>query len=97
MGVECVAADLARLAADWLGPDVGLRRVAVEAYKDINPASAESLCLMEVFEESQAVMGGGRWIQWAWGEGRAFEPGTVEAGLRRSIRRLETLDRLRLP
>jgi Ser/Thr protein kinase RdoA (MazF antagonist) len=97
MGVECVAADLARLVADWLGPDEGLRRAAVEAYKEINPAAAGSLALMAAFEESQAVMGGVRWITWAWGEGRSFEPGTVEAGLWRSIKRLETLDRLGHP
>lgn len=94
MGMEWVSADLARLLADWIGPDLRLRQVALDAYLQSNPGATAELRSIPAFEESQAVLGGLRWIRWHWIEHRLFEPGTVPTGLRRSLDRLTTLETL---
>ena len=41
MGVDSVAADLARLIGDWFDGDRDLRREALAAYEAVRPLSAE--------------------------------------------------------
>ncbi len=92
MGYETVAADLARLASEWLGRDRSLRALAFDAYHAIRPISAEETALIEVFEWSSALLGASHWIRWHFLEGRRFEdPSAVERGLEKGLDRLHPI------
>lgn len=89
MGVDTVACDLARLMAEWLGPDRSLRAEALAAYAAIRPLSEGETVLVEPFETSAAFLGAGRWAAWHFLEGRAFrDPDAVTRGLRKGVDRL---------
>lgn len=92
MGVESVAADLARLMAEWLGDDVPRRREALDAYESVHPLDPAEIALIEPFERSAALLGPVRWIRWHLVEGRRFE--TSQAPLRRLERGVAKLERL---
>lgn len=92
MGIDSVAGDLARLLLEWLGQDAHLRSVAIDAYASVRPISAVETSLIEVFERSAAVLGGGHWVRWHFVEGRRFEdPQAVGRGLARALERLRTI------
>jgi len=90
MGLETVAADLARLLAEWVGDDPARRASALAAYHAVRPLDPAETALIEVFERSGAVLGGGHWLRWRFLEGRAFDdPSAVPLGLDRALARLE--------
>jgi homoserine kinase type II len=92
MGVESVAADLARLLADWPGVDPPRRRAAWEAYTSVRALDPSETLLVEVFERSAALLGPGRWVRWHFVEGRRFEdPRAVCDGLARGLGRLKAV------
>jgi homoserine kinase type II len=92
MAIESVAADLARLLSEWLGPDRAARAEALEAYAAIRPLDESELALIEAFETSGALLGAGHWIRWHFIEGRLFDdPGVVERGIARGLERLARL------
>jgi homoserine kinase type II len=89
MDVENVAADLARLLGDWVGPQPTLRSEALAAYTAVRPLEAAELALIELFEDSAALLGPGHWVRWHFLEGRAFDdPSAVAAGIDRGLQRL---------
>jgi homoserine kinase type II len=92
MGLECVAADLARLLAEWVGPDAEPRAEALNAYTAIRPLDVDETTLIEVFESTAALLGAGHWARWHFLEERPFvDPGAVEDGLERGLARLARL------
>jgi homoserine kinase type II len=92
MGYDSVAADLARLLAEWLGSDRALRAEALEAYTAIRSIGAAELLLIDEFDRSAALLGAGHWVRWHFLEGRTFEdPDAVGRGLRKGLNRLTAL------
>ena len=88
MGVESVAADLARLLAGWPTAD---RPAALDAYAAVGTLSVDDLARVSAFGRSAAILGGGRWAIWHFVEGRHFEdPGAVACGLAAGLSRLES-------
>jgi Ser/Thr protein kinase RdoA (MazF antagonist) len=92
MGIESVAADLARLLAEWVGPDRASRAEALAAYAAVRPLEARETALIDVFERSAALLGGGHWVRWHFVEGRTFDdPEAVLHGLEKGLERLASL------
>ncbi len=90
MGRETVAADLARLLAEAVGPGREPRLSALAAYEQGRPLTVPELAAIPLFERANALLGAGRWARWHFLERRVFDdPGAVLAGLRRGLRRLE--------
>ncbi len=92
MGRDTVAADLARLLADALGPDRSARAGALAAYEALRPLRpAESLAI-PAFERANALLTAGHWARWHFLEGRRFDdPEAVAQGLRRGLEQLDDL------
>ncbi len=92
MGVDSVAADLARLLGETVGRSEVLRRDALAAYEAIRSISAEDRGTIGVFEVANAVLGGARWVRWHFREGRQFaDPDAVRSGLNRALVKLEEM------
>lgn len=95
MGVESVAADLARLLAEWLGGarDLPWRTLALESYQERRPLGSAEARLIAVFDASSALLIGARWVGWHFLEHRRFDdPLAVGRGLARGLERLERLE-----
>jgi Ser/Thr protein kinase RdoA (MazF antagonist) len=91
MGIDTVAADLARLLSEWFGRDLPLRQAALESYTSLRPIESAETLLIDVFEGSSAILGPGHWVRWHFLEGRRFqEPNAVIRGLEKGLERLET-------
>jgi Ser/Thr protein kinase RdoA (MazF antagonist) len=89
MGIDSVAADLARLMSEWLGDDRIERDSAMDAYSKIRPLQARELALIPIFEASSALLSGGRWASWRFLEGKVFDdPDAVIRGLQKGADRL---------
>ena len=94
MGVESVAADLARLMGDWLDGDVSARREALASYERVRPLDSTEARLITAFETMAAVLIGERWVRWHYVEKRRFDdPQAVSKGIDRGRSRLERLMR----
>lgn len=90
MGLETVAADLARLLAEWLGPAPDLRNAGLDAYSSVRPIDPSETALIAGFERSAALLGPGHWVRWHFLEGRTFEdPVAVVRGIEKGLERLE--------
>ena len=92
MGVDTVAADLARLASEWIDPgEYRLRSEAFNAYESIRPLSAAERVVLEAIDRSTRMLGPGRWARWHFVEGRVFlDRNAVSRGLLRSLDRLNS-------
>jgi Ser/Thr protein kinase RdoA (MazF antagonist) len=91
MGIECVAADLARLLAEWLDDRAGWTE-ALAAYVRVRPLDLDESRLIGPFARSAALLGGARWVRWHFLEGRTFErPEAVLEGIERGVDRLARL------
>jgi homoserine kinase type II len=92
MAIDTVAADLARLLSEWLGPDRPARAEALDAYAAVRPLDRDEVALIDVFEASAALLGAGHWARWHFLERRTFEdPSAVARGLARGLERLARL------
>jgi homoserine kinase type II len=92
MGVDCVAADLARLIGAWLEGDSSLRREALAAYERVRPLDRVESELIAVFEAGTALLIGERWVRWHYLERRSFDdPDAVSVGLARGLKQLQRL------
>jgi Ser/Thr protein kinase RdoA (MazF antagonist) len=89
MGRDAVAADLARLLSEWVGPDRAARAAALASYAAIRPLEAAEAALIGPCQRSAALLGAGRWVLWHFVEGRTFDdPSAVSRGLERGLGRL---------
>jgi homoserine kinase type II len=92
MGMETVAADLARLIVEWLEGNASARRDALAAYEAARPLDPSESALIEVFEYSSALLIGERWARWHYLENRRFDdPQVITQGIEKSSARLERL------
>ncbi len=90
MGVETVAADLARLTGEWLADDQALRSLAVAAYEGIRPLDPSEVALSSAFEAAADLLIAGHWLAWRFLEKREFEdPMAVPRGIARGLQRLQ--------
>lgn len=90
MGVDTVAADLARLLSEWIGHAPALRAAALDAYSGVRPIDPAETALIDAFERSSAVLGAGHWVCWHFLEGRPFnDPLAVARGIQKGLERLE--------
>lgn len=91
MGVETVAADLARLLGSMADDNAALWQAGLDAYSRRRPLSPAEAGLIPVFDRSAVVLSGVNWARWLFGKGRIF------ADLDAVSRRLdEILQRLHL-
>jgi homoserine kinase type II len=89
MAIESVAADLARLLGDWIGPDRVEWAAALEAYTAVRPLDAFEIALIELIAGATAVLGAGHWVRWHFLERRGFlDPSAVARGIERGLQRL---------
>jgi homoserine kinase type II len=87
--IDSVAFDLARILAEWVGPDRSSRVAALAAYETVRPLESIELVLIEAFEQTTSLLMGNHWIRWHFLERRMFEdPEAVLQGLRRGLERL---------
>ncbi len=92
MGIDTVAADLARLSSEWLAEDRALGAEALASYAAIRPLDSVETALIGAFERSAALLGGGHWVRWHFVDGRRFEDATAVArGLAHGLERLARL------
>lgn len=94
MDVETPAADLARLAGEWLprGACDGLRSEGLAAYGRVRPALPDEAAAAAAFEDLADVLIAERWIRWRFLEGRRFEDDRAFAGgISRGLERLRRL------
>ncbi len=90
MGRETVAADLARLLAESVGPDRPSRLEALAAYEAVRPLAPPEAATIPTFERANALLGAGRWARWHFLDRRTFDdPDAVRLGLLRGLERLE--------
>ncbi len=94
MGMESVAADLARLIGDWLDEAPQARREAIASYEQVRSLDADEARLIAVFEATTALLIGERWARWHYVENRRFDdPQAVSKGLERGLMRVQRLAR----
>jgi homoserine kinase type II len=92
MGIETVAADLARLLGEWLPESPSLRATALWAYQRIRPLGESETALIASLETAADVLIAGHWLRWRLIEKRTFEdPEAVTRGIARGLDRLERL------
>jgi homoserine kinase type II len=90
MGVESVAADLARLAGEWISDNQSLRALAFAAYEVIRPLDPSESALMAAFEAAADLLIAGHWLRWHFLEHRRFDdPMAVPQGVARGLGRLK--------
>jgi homoserine kinase type II len=86
LGVETVAADLARLLTEWVGPDRLARTEALDAYARGRPLHDDEAALIVPFERSASLLRGARWVRWHFMDGKSFDdPDAVRQGLERAV------------
>jgi homoserine kinase type II len=89
MGVDSISCDLARLIGEWIGRNPVARADALAAYHAVSALDETDASLIEIFEESAALLSAGHWIRWHFVERRVFEdPNAVAVGITRSLDRL---------
>jgi homoserine kinase type II len=90
MGVETVAADLARLTGEWISENQSLCDLAVAAYEQIRPLDPSERALSTAFEAAADLLIAGHWLTWRFLDKRQFEdPRAFERGIARGLERLK--------
>lgn len=89
---ETVAADLARLVGSFAADCPLIWRDAIADYETICPLSTYERWLIEVFDESGLLLGGGNWVEWVMIQRQVFpDRDAVESRLKVILRRLTSL------
>jgi Ser/Thr protein kinase RdoA (MazF antagonist) len=98
MGIETVAADLARLIGEWFSGNDMFRTTALTAYEQVRPLDPSEAALVAPFEAAADLLIAGHWLRWHFLEHRRFDdPGAVARGIARGLDRLERLVERRKP
>jgi homoserine kinase type II len=89
MEVETVAADLARLLADWSVLDPSARSGALAFYQEVRSLDPRERRLMDAFEAVADVLIAGHWLAWHFLHRRRFDdPEAIDRGITRGLARL---------
>ena len=92
MGIESVAADLARLIGEWFPDDYVLRTLALAAYQQVRPLDASEAALIAALEATSDLLIAGHWLSWHYLDHRHFDDACeVARGVARGLHRLERL------
>jgi len=92
MGIESVAADLARLIGEWFPDDHVLRALALAAYRQVRPLDASEAALIAALEATGDLLIAGHWLSWHYLDHRHFDDASAVArGVARGLHRLERL------
>jgi len=98
MGIETVAADLARLIGEWLGGNASHRERAICAYESVRILNDTELALATALESAADLLIGAHWLRWQFLEHHRFEdPGAVMSGLGRGLVRIGRLGDRTMP
>jgi homoserine kinase type II len=90
MGIESVAADLARLSGEWFLGEDRLLSHALTAYEDVRPLNRSEVALLRSFEAAADLMIAGNWLRWIFLDHRRFQdPSAVARGISRGLLRLQ--------
>jgi homoserine kinase type II len=90
MGIESVAADLARLSGEWFPGDDHLLSQALASYAEVRPLNPSEGALLRSFEAAADLMIAGNWLRWNFLAHRRFEdPSALARGISRGLSRLE--------
>ena len=92
MGVESVAADVARLLGSMVADDAAAWQQGLAAYERCRPLSPAESSLVEAFDRSGVLIAGFNWIRWICHDRRRFEqPQVVVARVAEIADRLAAL------
>jgi len=90
MGIETVAADLARLIGEWFAGNPSLRSLSLAAYEQIRPLDPSEAALGAAFEAAADLLIAGHWLRWHFLKERRFvDPMAVQHGIARGLERLQ--------
>jgi homoserine kinase type II len=90
MRTECVAGDIARLLGSLVADDGHLRRIGLEAYREVRPLDSSEERLLDAFDASEVLLSGMNWLRWICLERRQFDRAErVLARLDQILSRLE--------
>jgi homoserine kinase type II len=90
MRIDSVAGDVARLLGSLCPDDPNGYDFGLAAYQAIRPLSKKELALVAVFDQSQRVLAGAKWVQWVFVEGRTFaDPSAVQKRMDHILKRLQ--------
>lgn len=79
MKIDHVAVDLARLLGSLVADDAGKRLVGLNAYRRVKPLTIEEEALVQVLDETGAVVGLANWLKWLYRDGRQYADRTAVA------------------
>ena len=86
MGIDSVAADLARLIGEWLPDDHSLRGLALATYQKLRPLDASETALIAALEATADLLIAGHWLSWNYLDRRHFDDSSeVRAGVARGF------------
>jgi homoserine kinase type II len=92
MGIETVAADVARLLGSLARDDASLRQAGLAAYESIRPMNEAEKALVTVFDRSGTLLAALNWVEWLYLERRGFrDPDAVARRLDEVLTRLDDL------
>jgi len=89
VGLDTIAADLARWLSDVAPPGSEKRAHALQAYEQERPLSDDERQVLAAYEASAIVLTPFQWLEWLFVEGRTFSaPRLVASRIRLQIQRL---------
>jgi Ser/Thr protein kinase RdoA (MazF antagonist) len=90
-GVDAVAADLARMLGSLVGDDDQRWAMALDAYREVRPLSADEERLARILDRTGLIGGLSNWLRWLTEPGRTFsDPSRIAPRLEELLRRVES-------
>jgi Ser/Thr protein kinase RdoA (MazF antagonist) len=92
MKLESVTGDIGRLLGSFCGNDSERRLMGLAAYDSVRHLSEQERELVEIFDRSQALLSGVKWIEWVFVGQRVFaDPAAVVRRMEHILARLKDL------
>lgn len=90
MKLDHIAVDLARLLGSLVADDAGKRLIGLNAYRRLRPLTIEEEALVQVLDETGAVVGLANWLKWLYRDGRQYaDRAAVARKLAELVQRVE--------
>lgn len=89
---DCVATDLSRLLGSLMRDDRAGWNAGLAAYQAVRPLTIDEFVLVELFDQTQVLLGGLTWLDWCCLQGRTFADRTqVVARMQTTVARMTHL------